>query len=205
MEVIYCTWLFHHWSAPTGERKQSANFCLTSRVEVVGLIGTLPVRLLWSSITASAARCKTASSQFLFSSVMKLCKTQTLLINSSAFSAPLACAKVKYMYIYIHLKGRAIAQVVNRQLPTTAAQVWTQVRSCGICGGQSGTREGFLRVPRISLPILIPLTAPNSSSSSVIWGWYSRPVSGQHTKWIQSHPTPRTTYPLSHTPSRHTA
>jgi hypothetical protein len=49
------------------------------------------------------------------------------------------------------------------------------VRSCGICDGQSGTGEGFLRVLRFPLPIFIPPTAPHSSSS-IIWGWYNRPV-----------------------------
>jgi hypothetical protein len=40
-------------------------------------------------------------------------------------------------------KGSAIAQPVSRQLPTSAARVRAQVRSCGICGGQSGTEAGF--------------------------------------------------------------
>jgi hypothetical protein len=31
--------------------------------------------------------------------------------------------------------------------------------------------------------------APHSSSSSVIWGWYNRLVSGRRPKWTQSHPT----------------
>jgi hypothetical protein len=35
-------------------------------------------------------------------------------------------------------------------------------RSCGICGAQSGTGAGFLRVFRFPLPILIPPTAPYS-------------------------------------------
>jgi hypothetical protein len=60
--------------------------------------------------------------------------------------------------------GRAIAQAVNRRLPTAAARVRAQVRSCGICGGQSGTGEGFLRALTFPLPILIPPTAPRSSS-----------------------------------------
>jgi hypothetical protein len=56
--------------------------------------------------------------------------------------------------------GRAIAQAVSRRLPTAAARVRHQVWSCVICGGQSGTGAGFLRVLRLPLPILIPPTAP---------------------------------------------
>jgi hypothetical protein len=59
-------------------------------------------------------------------------------------------------------------------LPTAAARVRSQVRSCGICE-QSGTGAGFLRVLRFPLPIFIPPIAPQSTSS-IIWGWYSRPV-----------------------------
>jgi hypothetical protein len=44
--------------------------------------------------------------------------------------------------------------------------------------------RGFLRL----LTILVPENAPYSS---VIWGWYNRPISGRSTKWTQSHPTPR--------------
>jgi hypothetical protein len=35
-------------------------------------------------------------------------------------------------------RGRAIAQAVSRRLPTEAARLQAQVRSCGVCGGQSG-------------------------------------------------------------------
>jgi hypothetical protein len=48
----------------------------------------------------------------------------------------------------------AIAQVVSRRLSTEAAGVQSQVRLCGICGGQSGAGAGFLRVPQFPLPIL---------------------------------------------------
>jgi hypothetical protein len=82
----------------------------------------------------------------------------------------------------VHRFGRAIAQAVNRQLPTGAARV----SSCGIYGEQSGTVPGFLRVLRFLLPIRIPPIAPQSSS--IIWGWCSRPNSGRSTKWSQSHP-----------------
>jgi hypothetical protein len=91
---------------------------------------------------------------------------------------------------------RAIAQAVSRRLPTTAARVRAQVRSCGICGGHSSTGAGFLRVLRCPLPILIPPTAPHSSINR---SWYNRPVSGRRTKWTRCHPTPRTKKRKRHT------
>jgi hypothetical protein len=42
-----------------------------------------------------------------------------------------------------------------------------------------GTGADFLRVHRFSLPIHVPPTAPRSSSSSIIVGWYNRPTSGE--------------------------
>jgi hypothetical protein len=81
------------------------------------------------------------------------------------------------------LVGCAIAQAVSHRLPTAAVRVRAKVRSCGICGGQSGTRAGYLGV------FLIPPTAPHSSS--IIRGRYNGPVSGRRTKWTQSHPNPR--------------
>jgi hypothetical protein len=87
------------------------------------------------------------------------------------------------------LTGRVIAQGVSRQLPTAAAQVRAHDRSYGICGGQSGIGVGFLQVLRFPLSMLIPPTAPHSSS--ITWGWYNRPNSGRRTKWTQSHPTQR--------------
>jgi hypothetical protein len=56
--------------------------------------------------------------------------------------------------------GRDIAQAVSRR-------VRTQVRSCGICGGHSGTEEGFLLVILFPLPILIPSTVPHQHLSSI--------------------------------------
>jgi hypothetical protein len=72
-------------------------------------------------------------------------------------------------------KGRAIAQAVSRWLSSAAARVRARVWSCGICGGQSGTGAGCLRVLRFPLPIFIPPIAPHSPSS-IIRGWYNRSV-----------------------------
>jgi hypothetical protein len=47
--------------------------------------------------------------------------------------------------------GCYIAQAVSCRLPTVAIRVRAHVRSCGICGGQSGTVVGFLRVLRCPL------------------------------------------------------
>jgi hypothetical protein len=94
-----------------------------------------------------------------------------------------------YNYRIMIWRGRGMWPV-NHRLPTAASRVRNQVMSCGIYGGQSGTGAGFLLVLRFPLPILIPPTAPHSSSS-VIRGWYNRPVNGRRSKWTQSHLTPR--------------
>jgi hypothetical protein len=57
--------------------------------------------------------------------------------------------------------GRAVAQAVSRWLPTAVARVRVGA-ACGICGGQSGTGAGFLRVFRFLLPIIIPPISPSS-------------------------------------------
>jgi hypothetical protein len=71
-------------------------------------------------------------------------------------------------------RGRAIGKAASRRLPTAASRVQYQVRSCGICGGLSGSGAGFLRILRFPLPILVQPTAP---------------ISGRRTKWTQSHRT----------------
>jgi hypothetical protein len=70
----------------------------------------------------------------------------------------------------------------------------------GRAAAQTGTRRprfetrsdhvaGFLRVLRFPLPIVIPPTAPHSSS--IIRGWCNSPVSGRRTKWTQVSPHPK--------------
>jgi hypothetical protein len=53
--------------------------------------------------------------------------------------------------------GRAVAQAVSRWLPTAAVRVRVRA-ACGVCGGQSGTEAGFLRVLRFPLPIIPPIS-----------------------------------------------
>jgi hypothetical protein len=76
--------------------------------------------------------------------------------------------KVSKDKVNCYSKGLAIAQAVSRRLPTAAARVRAQVMSREICGGQSGTGAGFLRVLRFPLPILIPPTSPHSSGAGAI-------------------------------------
>jgi hypothetical protein len=85
---------------------------------------------------------------------------------------------------------RARAPAVSRWLRTAAARVRAQITSCGFCGGQSGTRTGFLLVLWLLLSIFISPTAPYSSSS-IIRGWCNRQKCGRRNKWTQSHPIPK--------------
>jgi hypothetical protein len=58
--------------------------------------------------------------------------------------------------------GRAIAQAVSRLFLNAAAWVRFQVKSCGICGGQSGAGAVFLRV------LLFPLSSSLSTNCSTL-------------------------------------
>jgi hypothetical protein len=50
--------------------------------------------------------------------------------------------------------GHAIADAGSRWLPTAVTLVRVRA-ACGVCGGQSGTRVGFIRVLRFPLPVII--------------------------------------------------
>jgi hypothetical protein len=92
--------------------------------------------------------------------------------------------------VNVSLRSKADSHAVSRRLPITAARVRAQIRSCGICGGQSGTGAGFLRILILPLPVLLLSTASHSSAS-IIRGCYNRPVNGRRIKWNQSDPTPK--------------
>jgi hypothetical protein len=54
-------------------------------------------------------------------------------------------------------KGRAVAQAVSHWLPAAVARVRVRA-ACGVCGEQSGTGAGFLRVLRFPLTIIPPIS-----------------------------------------------
>jgi hypothetical protein len=58
---------------------------------------------------------------------------------------------------FISVKGRAVAQAVSHWLPIAAAQV-RALAACGVCGGQSGTGAGFLRLLWFPLPTIPPMS-----------------------------------------------
>jgi hypothetical protein len=58
----------------------------------------------------------------------------------------------------------ATAPEVSRRLPTAAALIQAQARSCGIRREQSSTGAGFHQELRVPQPLLTP-AAPHSSSS----------------------------------------
>jgi hypothetical protein len=62
-----------------------------------------------------------------------------------------------YLQINLGLWRPCLSSAVRRWLPTAAARVRVRA-ACGVCGGQSGTGAGFLRVLRFPLPIIPPIS-----------------------------------------------
>jgi hypothetical protein len=59
------------------------------------------------------------------------------------YSVPLQVPSASQVTPTSYSQGRPIAQAVSRWLPTAAARVRAQVRSCGICGGQKALGQVF--------------------------------------------------------------
>jgi hypothetical protein len=89
--------------------------------------------------------------------IIFLCKSPTQ-------SLPLRYSKPNDTCIFYFHQGCAVAQAVSRWLPTAVARVRVQA-ACGVCGGQSDTGAGFLRLLRFPLPIIIPQISLSSSLS----------------------------------------
>jgi hypothetical protein len=88
-------------------------------------------------------------------------KLQGLILQKASSTNTYYMQTTFYMTYHVG-KGLAVAQAVSPWVPTAAAWVRAQIKSCGICGEQSGTGAGFLQALRFPLPIIIPPTVPHS-------------------------------------------
>jgi hypothetical protein len=84
-------------------------------------------------------------------------------------------------------QGRAVSEASSSRLLTEAARIQTQVKSCGIYGGQNLNGAGFLRVLHFLLPVFILANVPYSS---LTWGWYDRPkrraIAQMASRWLHA-------------------
>jgi hypothetical protein len=78
-----------------------------------------------------------------------------------------------------------MAQAVGRRLITSESRVRARVNPCGICGEQSDTGTGFLRVLLFSPVSIIPPSF--AILIHIIWGTNNMSVSGSSSE-TESHP-----------------
>jgi hypothetical protein len=94
------------------------------------------------------------------------------------------------VFLVLGLLGRAVAHTGSHRLPTAGSRVRARVKSCNVCGGQSGTGAGFLRVLRFVLPLIHP-TNCSTIITIITQGWYSRPINGRSNSGLGSTPAPQ--------------
>jgi hypothetical protein len=68
-----------------------------------------------------------------------------------------------------HTLRMCTAQAVSSRIPTAVVGIGTQIRSFMYRSGKSGIEEGFLRVLRFPLSILIPSTDPYCHVFLLTW------------------------------------
>jgi hypothetical protein len=129
--------------------------------------------LLWSHNFVASSKHTSALLTLKLGSFIAMVHMHSRFLRETSLSTYKFSSTFKDSYHEILLKfifDRTIALAVSRRLPTAAARVRAWIKSCGICGGQSGNGAGFLRVLRFPMPH-IPPTASHSSSSIIIRDW----------------------------------
>jgi hypothetical protein len=86
--------------------------------------------------------------------MMKLVTVRFSPVSCYAFPLHDVVSNSMYMDKLTTTTSRAAGQAISLWLPTEAARVRAQGKSCGICSGQSGIGAGFRRVFRFPLPVI---------------------------------------------------
>jgi hypothetical protein len=139
---------------------------------------TVIIKWALNEYTSYATGDKSLTSLYLLHTYIYCTHCRLCIINGGGGNSSVLAAEPWSRLSLQHFppyRCRAIAQAVSRWLPTVAVRVRAQ------------TRMRFV-VDKVVLgqPILIPL---NSPYSSLIRGWYNRPISGRRNEWTQSHAT----------------
>jgi hypothetical protein len=88
--------------------------------------------------------------------IWKLWRREKFLVPAGNWTRFLTCPSNSLVTIISQLRP-CCSSAVRRWLPTAAARVRVRA-ACGVCGGQTGTGAGFLRVLRFPLPITPPIS-----------------------------------------------